>query len=98
MNNFPTLTAFSCTALLATTALVAAADVTYERLINPEPQNWLMHHHDFGAQRYSALDQINKTNARNLRLAFTVPIGGKAGNEFVAATPLVDGGFMYIAD
>jgi alcohol dehydrogenase (cytochrome c) len=30
----------------------------------------------------------------NLRLAFTVPLGGKAGNEFVAATPLVDGGFM----
>ena len=25
-----------------------AADVTFERLLNPEPQNWLMNHHDFG--------------------------------------------------
>src|SRR5436309_11204313 len=79
-------------------AQASAADVTYERLLKPEPQNWLMHHSDFGAQRFSALDQINKTNAKNLRLAFTVPLGGKAGNEFVAATPLVDGGFMYISD
>ena len=94
--NKPTLIALTCTALLSTTAL--AADVTYERLLKPEPQNWLQHHNDFGSQRFSALDQINKANAKNLRLAFTVPLGGKAGNEFVAATPLVDGGYMYISD
>jgi len=94
----PLLTALSCAALLSTTAAVLAADVTYERLLKPEPQNWLMHHNDFGSQRFSALDQINKANAKNLRLAFTVPLGGKAGNEFGAATPLVDGGFMYISD
>jgi len=94
----PSLIALSCASLPATTAAVSAADVTYERLLKPEPQNWLTHHGDFGSQRFSALDQINKSNARNLRLAFTVPLGGKAGNEFVAATPLVDGGFMYISD
>src|SRR6266404_7291642 len=94
----PLLTALSAAALLSTTAAVLAADVTYERLLKPEPQNWLMHHSDFGSQRFSALDQINKTNAKNLRLAFTVPLGGKAGNEFVEATPLVDNGFMYITD
>ena len=47
-----------------------AADVTYERLLKPEPQNWLMNHRDFGAQRYSALDTINRSNVRNLKLAF----------------------------
>ena len=28
-----------------------AADVTYERLLNPEPHNWLMNHHDYGSHR-----------------------------------------------
>ncbi|HKD71088.1 MAG TPA: hypothetical protein VKB61_03100 [Candidatus Acidoferrum sp.] len=50
--------------LLATIAPACAADVTYERLLNPEPQNWLMHHHDFNAQRHSPLDVINKSNVR----------------------------------
>ena len=37
-----------------------AADVTFERLLNPEPQNWLMNHHDFSSQRFSTLDTINR--------------------------------------
>ena len=55
-------------ALLAGTA-ASAADVTYERLLNPEPQNWLSHHRDYNAQRYSPLDAINKSNIKNLKLA-----------------------------
>jgi len=83
---------------MAGTAGGYAADVTYERLRNPEPQNWLMNHRDFASQRFSPLEQINKTNVKNLKLAFAVPLGGKAGNEYVEATPLVDNGFMYITD
>ncbi len=43
--------------LLANTSPARAADVTYERLLNPdkEPQNWLMNHRDFSAQRHSPL-------------------------------------------
>src|SRR5689334_24044144 len=85
-------------ALLASVAHVSAADVTYERLRNPEPQNWLMNHHDYGSQRYSPLDIINRSNVKNLKLAFALPLGGKAGNEYIEATPLVDNGFMYITD
>src|SRR6185295_20179152 len=33
--------------LMAGTSLAGAADVTFERLRNPEPQNWLMNHGDF---------------------------------------------------
>jgi alcohol dehydrogenase (cytochrome c) len=87
--------------LLCGTALAGAAqaaDVTYERLLNPEPQNWLMNHRDYAAQRYSPLDAINKTNVKNMKLLFAVAIGGSAGNEALEATPLVDDGFMYIAD
>ena len=83
-------------ALLTGTA--HAADVTYERLLNPEPQNWLTHHRDFGAQRHSPLNQINNSNVRNLKLLFAVPLGGKSTNESIEATPLVEDGFMYIVD
>jgi alcohol dehydrogenase (cytochrome c) len=72
----------------------AAADVTYERLANPEPQNWLMNHHDLGSHRYSALDVINKTNVKNLKLAFALPLGGTSGNEYLEVTPVVEDGFM----
>src|ERR1700689_3477661 len=85
-------------AAIATAGSARAADVTYERLLNPEPQNWLHHHRDFGAQRHSPLDAINTTNVKNLKLAFAVPLGGKSAGESIEATPLVDDGFMYIVD
>ena len=50
------LAILSLTALLSGTCALRAADVTYERLLHPEPQNWLMNHHDFGSQRFSPLD------------------------------------------
>jgi alcohol dehydrogenase (cytochrome c) len=85
-------------ALLASGSSPRAADVTYERLQHPEPQNWLMNHHDYGAQRFSSLETINKSNIKNLKLKFAVALGGSAGNESLEATPLVEDGFMYVAD
>jgi len=84
--------------LLAGTSAACAGDVTYERLVNPEPQNWLTNHHDYTAQRYSALDAINKANAKNLKLLFAVGLGGTSNNESLEATPLVDDGYMYMVD
>src|SRR5256885_8342756 len=96
MKSVSILTALA--AALLTSTSVQAADVTFERLRNPEPQNWLMNHGNFSAQRYSALDQINQSNVKNLKLKFAVAIGGKGGNENLLATPLVDDGFMYMSD
>jgi alcohol dehydrogenase (cytochrome c) len=89
--------AFAC-ALLAGTLAARAADVTYERLLNPEPQNWLTHHRDYGAQRHSPLAAIDTSNVKTLKLVFAVPLGGKSENESLEATPLVDDGFMYTVD
>ncbi len=75
-----------------------AAEVSAQRLRNPEPHNWLMHHGDYNSHHFSALETINKANARNLKLAFAVAIGGTSGNENLLATPLVDDGFMYMVD
>src|ERR1700726_353574 len=92
------------TALLAGSMLAAwpvlAADVTPERLLNPdkEPQNWLMNHRSYDGQRFSPLGRINKGNVKNLRLAYAVPLGGSAGMEVIHATPLVEDGFLYIVD
>ena len=73
-----------------------AADVTPERLLNAdkEPNNWLMNHRTYDGQRYSPLDRISRDNVRNLKLAYAVPLGGGAGNEFTNATPLAEDGFL----
>ena len=77
-----------------------AADVTPERLINAdkEPQNWLMNHRTYDGQRFSPLARINRDNVKNLKLAYAVPLGGGAGNEFTNATPLAEDGFLYVTD
>jgi alcohol dehydrogenase (cytochrome c) len=77
-----------------------AAEVTPERLLNAdrEPQNWLMNHRTYDGQRFSPLARINRDNVKDLKLAFAVPLGGEAGNEWVEATPLVENGFLYITN
>ena len=74
--------AISHSALLGGIALLAAspalsAEVTPERLLNAdkEPQNWLMNHRTYDAQRFSPLARINKSNVQNLKLAYAVPLG-----------------------
>jgi alcohol dehydrogenase (cytochrome c) len=77
-----------------------AADVTPERLLNPdrEPQNWLMNHRTYDGQRFSPLARITKDNVKNLKLAYAVAIGGGTGDEWLEATPLAEDGFLYITD
>jgi alcohol dehydrogenase (cytochrome c) len=90
---------------LATTVLVLtgpamAAEVSADRLINAdrEPQNWLMNHRTYDAQRFSPLDKINKTNVKSLKLAYAVAIGGTSINENLQSTPLAEDGFLYVVD
>src|ERR1700704_5027512 len=91
-------------ALIASTAITAlpalAADVTHERLVNAdkEPHNWLMNHRTYDGQRYSPLARINKDTVKDLKLAYAVPLGGGAGNEWNEATPVVEEGFLYLTD
>src|SRR5215472_3388572 len=92
-------------ALLASSVLLVsgpafAADVTPERLLNPdkEPQNWLMNHRTYDGQRFSPLTRINKDNVKNLKLAYAVALGGSAGDEWIEATPLFENGFIYVTD
>src|SRR3979490_1694809 len=93
------------TLLLAGVAAITAspapaADVTPEGLANAdkEPQNWLMNHRTYDAQRYSPLARINKDNIKDLKLAYAVALGGSTGNEYNEATALVEDGFSNITE
>ena len=105
MSNKAIIGALSSLGLLAVAMPSYAAEVTYERLLNSaqaEPQNWLMVHRDYNNSRHSALKEINRDNVKDLKLKFLVSIGGRStggtlrGKE--ESTPLVDDGFMYVAD
>src|SRR5215467_3438894 len=90
--------AFLAGSMLAWPAI--AADITPDRLVNAdkEPQNWLMNHRTYDGQRFSPLARINRDNVKNLKLAYAVPLGGGAGNEYSVATPLAEDGFLYVTD
>src|SRR3979409_1170435 len=94
--------------LLLATALpqVRAADMTFERALNvaKEPQNWLLHHGNYQGHRFSSLNEINTSTVKNLKVAFTVGLGGfeGAGTRYKfgdpEATPIVEDGVMYFPD
>src|SRR5215475_9309141 len=85
-------------AVMLTAMPALAADVTPERLTNPEPGNWLMNHRTYDAQRFSPLEQINRTNIKSLKLAYAAAIGGTSVTENLESTPLVEDGFLYVVD
>ena len=94
--------------LLLATALTpaGAADMTFERALNAskEPHNWLLHHGNYEGYRFSGLKTINTDNVKNLKVAFTVALGGIEGagvryrHGNLEATPLVEDGVMYVPD
>jgi alcohol dehydrogenase (cytochrome c) len=57
-----------------------------------------MNHHDFSGQRFSALDAIDRSNIKNMKLLFAVALGGSSKDDSLEATPLVEEGFMYVVD
>ena len=80
-----------------------SANVTQERLNNAqdaEPHNWIHHHKNYFGWRHVPMDEINTGNLSDLKLAFTVAVGGLAGagrHDFgrLEGTPIVEDGFMY---
>jgi len=99
----------SIAALLMASALtpVCAADMTFERALtvsSKEPQNWLMNHGNYEGHRFSQLKTINTSNVKDLKIAFSVALGGYegAGTRYkhgnLEATPIVEDGIMYVPD
>src|SRR5258708_31914342 len=55
----------------------AHAQVTFDRLLNSskEPQNWMTYSGDYTGRRFSALDQINVTNAHSMTAKWVYQTG-----------------------
>src|SRR5215210_4737812 len=54
---------------------------------------WRMATKDYANARYSSLDQINTSNAKDLKVSWTLSTGIDRGHE---AAPLIVGDMMYI--
>jgi alcohol dehydrogenase (cytochrome c) len=100
--------ALASTVLAGTLTVVAgstgfAADVTAERLLNAqsEPQNWLLPFGNYEGHMFSQLDEINRDNVANLKVAFTQPMGtamiGSPDLNLMNAG-IVDDGILFVDD
>ena len=81
-------------ALLATTFIaspVLANDDVLKQ--TADPNQWVLQTGDYFNQRYSKLDQINKDNVKNLKVAWTFSTGVLRGHE---GSPIVVGDTMYV--
>ena len=68
--------------------------VSDARLVNPEPANWLMTRGDYKGWSYSALDQINTSNVKNLVPVWSFSTGVDSGHE---SPPIVNNGVMFVS-
>ena len=69
--------------------------VTLGDLLNsPNKGDWLMYHGDYGANRFSPLDQINLTTINKLVPKWTYQIG--KGGSNLRSSPIVYRGIMYV--
>ncbi|WP_024300827.1 methanol/ethanol family PQQ-dependent dehydrogenase [Methyloversatilis discipulorum] len=70
----------------------ALANADVAKLIK-DPKNWAMQAGNFENQRYSTLNQINKSNVKNMKVAWTFSTGVLRGHE---GGPLVIGDTLFV--
>lgn len=83
--------------LLTTIAVIASAQVSYERILNAsgEPHNWLTYNGTYSSIHHSTLSQIHPDNVRKLELKW---IWQANSLEKFQSIPLVIDGVMYITE
>ena len=67
--------------------------VTAQRLLQPEPENWLMYRGTYNSWGYSPLDQITPANVGKLVPVWTFSTGVTEGHQ---APPVVNNGVMFV--
>jgi len=68
--------------------------VTPQRLLNPEPENWLMIRRTYDGWGYSPLDQITPENVARLKPVWIFATGEPRVHE---AAPIVNNGVMFVS-
>ena len=99
MRAFARISIFASACLLAGFQPIVAQAAEYQpvtdkMLASPSPADWLMISRTYDEQRYSPLDQINKSNIASLRMAFAR--GLPSGTQ--ESTPIVHDGVMYMIE
>ncbi len=74
-----------------------SGQVTYDRILNAErePGNWMTYSGGYKGWRYSPLDQINRSNAGQLKVKW---VHQMPTTHMVETTPLVVDGVMYVSE
>jgi alcohol dehydrogenase (cytochrome c) len=69
------------------------------RLVNAakDPNSWLMYNGTYQGWRYSPVDQINRTNVRNLKVAWIFQPGMPSTEQGLEGTPLAVDGVIYMS-
>src|SRR5262250_1655843 len=82
--------------IVAGAAPAFAQEPSWSRLINSdkEPQNWMSYGGNYAAHRFSALDQINRDNVKQLRPVWIFHTGELRGG--LNSTPIVVDSVMYL--
>ena len=93
--NLLVATALAATALTGVTSSARAADVSSQRLATADknPADWLTYHGSYKSWHYSGLDQINASNVKNLKVAWShaTPKSTRGVQSF----PLAADGIVY---
>ena len=84
---------FLLSCLATAQGLQEYSPVTEERLLNPEPQNWLMYRGTFNGWGYSPLQQINAQNVKRLVPVWSFSTGATEGHE---SPPIINEGVMFV--
>jgi alcohol dehydrogenase (cytochrome c) len=90
--------ALAAVLLAPSTALAQRTGVSYrpvtaERLLSPEPGDWLFYRGTLDGWGYSRLDQIDTENVSDLVPVWTLSTGVTGGHE---AAPIVNDGVMFV--
>jgi alcohol dehydrogenase (cytochrome c) len=89
------ITRLGCALAIAVAALGATltSQVAYDRILRADASEWLVYSGNYNAQRYSALDAINRKNVGKLKLAWLYQMPTL---NSVETTPIVADGVMYV--
>src|SRR5947208_16872356 len=80
-------------ALAAAQGLTTYQPVTDERLLHPEPRNWLMYRRTYDSWGFSPLDKINARNVKDLVPLWSASTGTPEGHQ---APPTVNDGTLFL--
>ncbi|MBI1352889.1 MAG: PQQ-dependent dehydrogenase, methanol/ethanol family [Acidobacteria bacterium] len=82
--------------LIALFAVAAAlsAQVSFEDLKNPDPEDWLTYGRTYDSQRHTPLSEITPENVKDLQAAWIYPIPSTPRQQ---AVPIVVDGVMYVS-